>query len=126
MSACSRLKPLGPCAPEFTSGARQWRDDIYMHPIAPTPKGRLSGPRHRGATAVANVFLTVAGVVLVLGIAGAVVAGLYAHRHLDDSVSRSIAYALAVALSGVFLASLFAFFGHVLDLLTEIAENTHP
>jgi len=96
-----------------------------MYPIAPTPKGRLSGPKHRGATAVTAVFLTVAGVVLGLGIAGAVAAGLYAYRHLGDSVGRSIAYALAVALSGVFLASVLAFFGHVLDLLTEIAENTH-
>jgi hypothetical protein len=32
---------------------------------------------------------------------------------------------LAVALGAVFLASLLAFFGHVLDLLSEIAENTH-
>ena len=82
-------------------------------------------PKHRGATAVAAVFLAVAGVVLGLGIVCAVALGLYAHRHLGDSVGRSIGYALAVALGGVFLASLLAFFGHVLDLLTEIAENTH-
>jgi len=74
---------------------------------------------------VTAVFLTVAGVVLGLGIAGAVFAGLYAHRHLGDSVSRSTAYAVAVAFSGIFLASVLAFLGHVLDLLTEIAENTH-
>lgn len=75
---------------------------------------------------VTAVFLTVAGVVLGLGIAGAVFAGLYAHRHLGDSVSRSTAYAVAVAFSGIFLASVLAFFGHVLDLLTEIAETGFP
>jgi uncharacterized membrane protein YGL010W len=78
---------------------------------------------HRGPRAVATVFLTVAEVVLALGLLGAVATGVSVHQALDVSVGRSIAYACAVALGVVFLASLLAFFGYVLDLLIEIAEN---
>jgi hypothetical protein len=118
-------EPLGACGAEITDSARWWRDHVCMYPIAPASKGKPSVPKHRGAAAVAAVFLTVAGVVFGLGIVAAVALGLHADRHLGDSVGISIGYALAVALGGVFLASLLAFFGHVLDLLTEIAENTH-
>lgn len=73
---------------------------------------------------MATVFHAVALVVLGLGLVGGVGFGFYAHRHLADSVSRSVAFALAVALGAVFLASVLAFFGYVLDLLMEIVENT--
>jgi hypothetical protein len=63
-------------------------------------------------------------VVLGLGILAAVWVGLYVSRHLVESTTRSIGYALAVALGALFLASLLAFFGYVLDLLVEIEENT--
>ena len=89
-----------------------------------SPKGRFSDPAHRGATAVAAVFQTVAAVVLGLGIVGAVWVGLYVRQHLVESTTRSIGYALAVALGAVFLASVLAFFGYMLDLLIEIEENT--
>jgi flagellar motor component MotA len=79
---------------------------------------------HEGANAVAAVFQTVAVVVLGIGLVSAVAVGEYVHKHMSDSVGKSIAYAIVVALSGVLLASMLAFFGYVLDLLAEIAENT--
>jgi protein-S-isoprenylcysteine O-methyltransferase Ste14 len=79
---------------------------------------------HQGAGAVAAVFHTVAIVVLALGLVGAIAVGVNVNQHLGESVGSSVAYAIAVALSGVFLACVLAFFGYVLDLLTEIAENT--
>ncbi len=87
----------------------------------------VEGPTsHRGATAVTAVFFTVAVVVFWLGLIGAVWMGVYAHQDMAESVGRSIAYTIAVALSGIFMASVLAFFGYVLDLLTEIEENTRP
>jgi uncharacterized membrane protein (DUF485 family) len=73
---------------------------------------------------VTTVFLTVAFVVLVFGLAGAIGVGIYAHKHLGDSVDGSVGYGILVAVGVVFLASLLAFFGYVLQLLTEIANNT--
>ena len=81
-------------------------------------------PVHRGSNAVAAVFHIVAAVAFGLGLIAAVVVGTQAHRHMGDSTGRSIAYTLAVALGGIFLASVLAFFGHVLNLLAEIADNT--
>jgi len=73
---------------------------------------------------VTTVFLTVAFVVLVFGLAGAIGVGIYAHKHLGDSVDGSVGYGVLVAVGVIFLASLLAFFGYVLQLLTEIANNT--
>jgi hypothetical protein len=81
-------------------------------------------PSHGGSTAVTTVFLTVAFVVLVFGLAGAIGVGIYAHKHLAESVDGSVDYAILVAVGVVFLASLLAFFGYVLQLLTEIANST--
>ncbi len=69
-------------------------------------------------------FLSLAAVVLSVGLLGAAGMGLYAHEHMSDSVGRSIAIGAAIALSGVMLASMLAFFGYVLKLLNEIAEDT--
>jgi hypothetical protein len=73
---------------------------------------------------VTTVFLTVAFVVLVFGLAGAIRVGIYAHKHLAESVDGSVGYAILVTVGVVFLASLLGFFGYVLQLLTEIANNT--
>jgi hypothetical protein len=81
-------------------------------------------PSHGGSAAVTTVFLTVAFVVLVFGLAGAIGVGIYAHKHFADSVDGSVGYAILVAVGVVFLASSLAFFGYVLQLLTEIANNT--
>ncbi len=81
-------------------------------------------PSHGGSAAVTTVFLTVAFVVLVFGLAGAIGVGIYADKHLGDSVDGSVGYAILVGVGVVFLASLLAFFGYVLQLLTEIANNT--
>ena len=83
-------------------------------------------PSHRGPHAVATVFLAVAFMVLALGLLSAVGVGIHVYRYTTASVERSIGYAIAVALSAAFVASVLAFFGYVLDLLTEVAENTRP
>ncbi len=83
-------------------------------------------PSHRGPHAVATVFLAVAFMVLALGLLSAVGVGIHVYRYTAASVERSIGYALAVALGAAFFASVLAFFGYVLDLLTEVAENTRP
>jgi ABC-type dipeptide/oligopeptide/nickel transport system permease component len=80
---------------------------------------------HQAATAVGTVFLTVAVVVLAFGLAAAVGTGVYADQDTVASIGRSIAYAVGAALCSVLLASMLAFFGYVLGLLTEIAQNTH-
>jgi hypothetical protein len=87
-------------------------------------KVRLRVPAHRGPDAVATVFHTVAILTLVFGVIGAAGTGFYAHYGLSEQVNTSVAFALAAVLGAVFLASLLAFFGYVLDLLTEIADNT--
>ena len=89
-------------------------------------KVRLRVPAHRGPDAVATVFHTVAILALEFGIIAAVGAAFYAHYSLAVPVNKSVAIALAAVLGAVFLASLLAFFGYVLDLLTEIADNTRP
>jgi uncharacterized membrane protein (DUF485 family) len=89
-----------------------------------SPELTADTPSHGGSAAVTTVFLTVAFVVLVFGLAGAIGVGIYAHKHLGDSVDGSVGYGILVAVGVVFLASLLAFFGYVLQLLTEIANNT--
>ncbi len=89
-------------------------------------KVRLRVPAHRGPDAVATVFHTVAILALEFGIIGAIGIAFYAHYGLAVPVNRSVALALAGVLGAVFLASLLAFFGYVLDLLREIADNTRP
>jgi len=79
---------------------------------------------HGGSSAVAGVFLTVAIVVLCLGVLGGVGTGIYVHEHLNTSVGTSVLDAVAAAAGGLLIASLLAFFGFVLDLLVEIAEST--
>jgi hypothetical protein len=49
--------------------------------------------------------------------------GIYAHQRMAESVGMLIAHAIAVALSGEFVAIALAFFGCVRDLLTEIVET---
>jgi len=73
---------------------------------------------------VVAVFLSVAAVVLLVGLVGGAAIGLYTHKHTSDTLSRSIAIGASVALGGVLLASVLAFFGYVLNLLTQIVENT--
>jgi hypothetical protein len=68
--------------------------------------------------------LSTAAAVLLVGVLGGAAAGLYINRYLPDSIARSAVIGGAVALSGVLLASLLAFFGSVLNLLAEIAEHT--
>ena len=87
-------------------------------------KDAVTLPAHRGASAVATVFLAVALLVLGLGLMADVWFGFYAHNHLNDSVGASIGLAFAGALGVVFLTCVLAFFGYVIDLLVEIAENT--
>jgi hypothetical protein len=79
--------------------------------------------KHRGSAAVAAVFLSTAAAVLSVGLFGGAAVGFYINRYLSDSISRSAITGAAVALSGVLVASLLAFFGSVLKLLTEIAEQ---
>ena len=81
-------------------------------------------PSHRGATTAATVLLGFAAFMLALGIVAGIWYGRYANDQLSDSVGRSIVLGLAIALGSLVLASLLAFFGFVLDLLVEIAENT--
>jgi len=95
---------------------------VDSHRVA--SKNEVSLPTHRGASAVSTVFFAVALLVLGLGLMADVWFGFDAHTHLGDSVGESMSLALAGALGVVFLASVLAFFGYVIDLLVEIAENT--
>ncbi len=73
---------------------------------------------------VAGVFNAVALLVLLLGLGGSIGLYFYLRRQRLDSVMRSLGYALPVLFGGVLMASALSFFGFVLDLLVEIADNT--
>lgn len=80
---------------------------------------------HPGAKAVAAVFRTAAIVVLGLGVVGALWTNWYVRHHRTEPVGKALGYAPLSLAIAILVASALAFFGYVLDLLTEIADNTH-
>lgn len=106
-------------------GDEPGRDDLPVTFLrSPSKRAVREREQHPGALAVAGVFIATAAVVACLGVAGAVGFGIYAHTQMGDPLRRSVAYAGIVLLLAALAASGLAFFGYVLDLLVEIAENT--
>ena len=79
--------------------------------------------KHRGSNAVVTVFLSVAAALLSIGILGGAATGLYFRRYMADSVGRSLTIGAGVALGGLLLASLLAFFGYVLNFLEKLLKT---
>ena len=91
---------------------------------APTqPKGAPTRRPYRGAKVVSVVFKIVAWLVIVGGIAGAVVTSRDLH-HSGATTGHVAAVGIGIGAGSILTAAAFAFFAYVLDLLIDIASNT--
>gem|GEM_PF-6013646 len=91
---------------------------------APTqPNGAPTRRSYRGAKVVSVVFKIVAWLVIVGGMAGAVVTGRALH-HSGSTTGHVAAVGIGIGAGSILTAAAFAFFAYVLDLLIDIASNT--
>ncbi len=85
---------------------------------------RSDHPHHAGAGMVSDVFKVIAAAILILGIAGSLIAAFELLKH---TASRGFVAAVAIGgiLGSILSAAAVAFFAYVLDLLMGIDVNTY-
>lgn len=80
-------------------------------------------PRSRGARVVADVLKAAALVVLLLGLAGALGAGIALSQDAAVSPRSAVVTSCAVALGAVIASAAVGFFGYALDVLADIRDD---
>jgi len=77
-----------------------------------------------GAQAVAHVFKSFATILVIVGGGATYTYPRYLHEHLNASTTQSVYLGIIIAVGTIIFASVFAFFGCMINLSAQIECNT--